>query len=158
MEQNKLSFDKAKEKALRLLEFRSHSEKELKDKLKYAGADEEDIEKILEFCRHYGFVNDRDYALRKARDLKNLKKFGKRRISQELYSKGISSEYIAQALEELDFDDVQDVLLPMVRRKLNGDLERKSIDRCIRYFIYRGYDIGDIKTCIDIIKGESDEL
>ena len=77
---------------------------------------------------------------------------------QELYSKGIPSEYIAQALEELDFDDVQDVLLPMVRRKLNGDLERKSIDRCIRYFIYRGYDIGDIKTCIDIIKGESDEL
>lgn len=53
---------------------------------------------------------------------------------------------------------MQDVLLPMVRRKLNGDLERKSIDRCIRYFIYRGYDIGDIKTCIDIIKGESDEL
>ena len=158
MEQKRLSFDKAKEKALRLLEFRSHSEKELRDKLKYAGADGEDIEKILEFCRHYGFVNDREYALRKARDLKNLKKFGRRRISQELYAKGISSEHIAMALEEMDFDDEQEVLLPLVRRKLGGDFERKSVDRCIRYFIYRGYNVSDIKACIDIIKGEADEL
>ena len=50
-EKKELTFEQAKDKALRLLEFRSHSERELKDKLKRAGAKEDDIEEILEFCR-----------------------------------------------------------------------------------------------------------
>lgn len=37
-EKKELTFDEAKDKALRLLEFRSHSERELSDKLKRAGA------------------------------------------------------------------------------------------------------------------------
>lgn len=56
-----------------MLEFRSHSERELSDKLKIAGAKEEDIDEILEFCRNYGFLDDRKYAIAKAKDLKNLK-------------------------------------------------------------------------------------
>jgi len=44
-EKKELTFDEAKDKALRLLEFRSHSERELSDKLKRAGAKEEDIDK-----------------------------------------------------------------------------------------------------------------
>ena len=43
-EKKELTFDEAKDKALRLLEFRSHSERELSDKLKIAGAKEEDID------------------------------------------------------------------------------------------------------------------
>ena len=39
-EKKELTFDEAKDKALRLLEFRSHSERELSDKLKRAGAKE----------------------------------------------------------------------------------------------------------------------
>lgn len=153
-----LTYEQAKEKALRLLEFRSHSERELTDKLKRAGAKNEDIEEILEFCRNYGFVNDRTYAMRKAKDLKNLKKYGKRRIEQELYSKGISSENIAEAVAELEFEDTEDVLVPLVRKKLGNNFEKKSIDRCIRYFIYRGYDIGEIKMCIEKVKGEADDF
>lgn len=152
-EQKELTFDEAKDKALRLLEFRSHSEKELSDKLKRAGAKEYDIEEILEFCRNYGFVDDRKYAVSKARDLKNLKKYGKQRIKSELYSKGIPAEYVEEALEELE-DDEEDILMPLVEKKLKGDFEKKNVDKCIRYFLYRGYKFGDIKNCIENIKQE----
>ena len=47
-EKKELTFDEAKDKALRLLEFRSHSERELSDKLKIAGAKEEDIDERSE--------------------------------------------------------------------------------------------------------------
>ena len=97
-EKKELTFDEAKDKALRLLEFRSHSERELSDKLKRAGAKEEDIDEILEFCRNYGFLDDRKYAI-----------------------------------------------------------EKKNIDKCIRYFMYRGYGFSDIKNCIDNIKEEYGE-
>ncbi len=149
--QEELTFDETKDKALRLLEFRAHSEKELKDKLRRAGAKDFDIEETLEFCRRYNFVDDRAYAIGKAKDLKNLKKYGARRIRSELYSKGIDSEYVEEALSLLD-DDEEDTLLPLVYKKLRGDFEKKSVDRCIRYFMYRGYDFSDIKGCIESLK------
>lgn len=155
-EKKELTFDEAKDKALRLLEFRSHSERELSDKLKRAGAKEEDIDEILEFCRNYGFLDDRKYAIAKAKDLKNLKKYDKRRIKSELYSKGIDAEYVEEAVSYLD-EDEEDMLLPLVEKRLKGDFEKKNIDKCIRYFMYRGYGFSDIKNCIDNIKEEYGE-
>ena len=152
-EKKELNYDEAKEKALRLLEFRAHSEKELRDKLKIAGAKDEDIETVLDFCREYGFVNDRQFAIMKARDLKNLKKYGLQRIKSELYQKGISAEYVEEAISELDEDETE-TLLPLVEKKLRGNFEKKNIDKCIRYFIYRGYNFGDIKSCIEQIKSD----
>lgn len=150
------NYEQTKDKALRLLTFRAHSEKELCDKLRMAGAKEEDIERTLEFCRRYEFVNDLQYAKSKARDLKNLKKYGKRRIEAELYSKGISSETVSEAVGELEFDD--DILKMLVEKKLANNFEKKSIDRCMRYFLYRGYEMSDIRNCIEEIKGETDEF
>lgn len=152
---NIMNYEQTKDKALRLLEFRSHSEKELKEKLIRAGADEEDTERVLEFCREYKFVNDREYARRKAADLRNLKKYGKHRIIAELKAKGIDGEYIDYALEEIDFDD-SDMLYDLVKKKLGGDFEKKSTDRAMRYFIYRGYGISEIKNCIERARDEQD--
>lgn len=115
-EQKELTFEQTKDKALRLLEFRAHSERELTDKLKRAGAKGNDIEEVLEFCRNYGFVDDRSFAVKKARDLKNLKRYGIRRIKSELYSKGIAAEYIEEAVSELD-DDEEEMLIPLVEKK-----------------------------------------
>ena len=149
------TYEQTKDKALNLLEFRAHSEKELCDKLKRYGAKEEYIEETLDFCRRYGFVNDEQYAMRKARDLKKLKKYGYRRIVSELKSLGIDDEIICCTMQEFDDDDTESLLLPLVRKKLNGDFEKKSTDRCIRYFIYRGYEIRDITGCISTVKEEN---
>ena len=156
-EKKELTYEEAKDKALRLLEYRAHSEKELTDKLRRAGALCEDIERVMDFCREYGFVNDRQYAITKARDLKNLKKYGARRIRAELSAKGIDAEYIEEAVGEIG-DDETETLLPLVEKKLKGDFDRKNVDRCIRYFMYRGYGFGDIKECIERAKGEFDEV
>ena len=153
-EKRELTFQQAKDKALRLLEFRAHSEKELREKLLRAGAKEEDIPEITGFLKSYGFINDADYAERLARDLKKLKKFGRRRIRMELSAKGIADEFIQTALDGLD-DDEADVLLPLVEKKLGGNFEKKNIDKTIRYFVYRGYGFGDIKHCIEQITAQS---
>ena len=88
-EKKELNKAQAKEKALRLLEFRSHSEKELRDKLLRAGAKAEDLPEIFDFLREYSFINDAEYAKKIARDLQNLNKYGIRRIRDELKSRGI---------------------------------------------------------------------
>lgn len=153
--EKKLSYEQAKNKALRLLEYRTHSERELYDKLKRAGAENDDIENIIEFLREYNLVNDREFAARYAKDLKNLKKMGKKRVKAELIKKGISSEFAESAIEEIEWEE-EDVLYPMVKKKLAGDFERKSIDRCVRYFLYKGYSYDDIKNAIERIQSEED--
>ena len=155
MIKKELTKNETKEKALRLLAFRSHSEKELLEKLKRAGAKTEDLPPVAEFLKEYGFLNDAQYGTHLAKDLQNIKKYGKRRIVAELKSKGIKQEYIDAALAELE-DEETDALLPLVERKLGGNFEQKNIDKAIRYFIYRGYGFDDIKYCIEKIKQETE--
>ncbi|MBQ7986326.1 MAG: regulatory protein RecX [Clostridia bacterium] len=142
----------AKEKALRLLEFRSHSEKELHDKLIRAGAKAEDLPEIFEFLREYSFVNDAEYAKKLAKDLQHLNKFGLRRIREELKVRGIFGDDLENAMLELS-DEEEEQLLPLMERKLSGNFDKKNIDRAIRYFAYRGYGFDDIKSAIERIKG-----
>lgn len=149
-EKKELSFRQVKEKALRLLEYRTQSEYELKQKLLRAGGTTEDIKSVIEFCKEYGFVNDRSYAEALAKDLSKLKKFGKQRIRQELHKRGIDSELIDYAL--LEIEDNEDVLETMISKKLNGNFERKNCDKAIRYFIYRGYELSNIKNAIERLK------
>ena len=149
MEKEKLTYEKTKEKALRLLEFRSHSEFELKQKLIRAGGTE--IERVLDFCREYHFLNDGDYAKKCAKDLQHLKKYGVRRIKDELRARGLASELIEGAIAELEVDEGEE-LLPMMEKKLSGNFEKKNIDKAIRYFLYRGYGFSDINKCIDTLK------
>ncbi|MBE7044738.1 MAG: regulatory protein RecX [Ruminococcaceae bacterium] len=151
MEKKELTFAAAKEKALRLIEFRSHSEKELRDKLRRAGAEADHIDEIVVFLKEYRFLDDESYAQKLAQDLKNLKKYGKRRITQELRQKGISQEFIDSAVAELGEDDTEE-LFSLVEKRIRGDFEKKSIDRTVRYFIYRGYRAEDIFRCIESLK------
>ena len=153
MIKKELTKQEAKDKALRLLAFRAHSEKELSDKLIMAGAKKEDLPYVLDFVKEYGFVNDADYAVHLARDLQKIKKYGKNRIIAELKKRGIAAEFIDAALLETD-DGEADILLPLMERKLGGNFDRKNIDRAIRYFAYRGYDFDDIKACIERLKQE----
>lgn len=147
MEEKEKTYEEVKEKALRLLEFRIHSEKELTDKLRRFGGDEEDIETVLEFCRNYNFLNDENYARALAHDLANIKKLGRRRIYTELRHKGISAEIAEDVL--CDIEDDEDELLKLVEKKANGNFERKNCDKVIRYFAYRGYEISDIKYALE---------
>ena len=151
--ERKLNYEQTKNKALRFLEYRTHAEKELKDKLRRAGAEDDNIEKVMDFLREYNFVNDSDFALRYAKDLKNLKKFGKKRVKTELMKKGISAVLAQEALEELDWEE-EDVLFPLIKKKLGGNFERKNTDKCIRYFLYKGYSYDDIKKTLDRVKSE----
>lgn len=150
------NYEDVKEKALRLLEFRSHSEHELKTKLLRAGASSENTDAVIDFCRRYGFVDDESFAKRKAHDLIHLKKYGLHRVKSELKAKGIPSTIIDNVMAEFNKDDECEMLNTLVEKKLNNDFSDKNKDKCIRYFIYRGYDLQNIKNAIQFIKEKSD--
>ncbi len=156
-ENKTLNYNEAKEKALKFLDFRSHSEKELKDKLKRAGAPDDIISDVIDFLNEYRLIDDTEYAKRYARDLQNLKRYGKNRIKSELVIKGIKSYIIDEVIAELP-EQEENLLFELVKKRLKGDFEKKNCDRVMRYFIYRGYQPDEIKSCINDLKAELNEI
>lgn len=148
-------FEDVKDKALKILTMRMHSEAELRNKLKIRGAKEEDIDKTIDFLKECGFINDHDFAHMYAQELSENKKYGKNRIKSELHKKGINSDIISEITDNMESD--RDELLSLIENKLGGDFSKKNTDKAIRYFVYRGYSFSDIISCINELRSEYDE-
>lgn len=109
---------RAQEKALYLLEYRSHSKKELEDKIARAAASRDAARAAAEHMEELGLVNDEAYARELARTLFTRKRYGANRVRQELRLKGIDDELIQELLEE--YGDEEETL-----QNLHAVLEKK---------------------------------
>lgn len=150
-EKTALTYEQAKEKALKYLDYRSHSEYEIREKLRHAGADTDIIERVAEFLTEYKLIDDTDYAKRYSRDLQNLRRLGKARIRTELKKKGIKNDIIEIAISDLP-EQSEELLFELVKKRMKGDINNR--DKVLRYFLYRGYCLDEIKKCINSINFE----
>ena len=96
---------RAQEKALYLLEYRSHSKKELAEKIARTAASKEAAQAAADRMEELGLVNDEAYARELARVLFTRKRYGKLRVKQELRQKGIAGELIEELLAEYGGED-----------------------------------------------------
>ena len=144
--------------ALRLIEFRDRTEKELCEKLVGKGYDENQIEDTVEFLKNYGYIDDKRYASHFISDAINLKKWGKIRIRSELLRKGIDREIVDFAIEDA-FSQIDDdrVLLQMQSRFKDADFSNmKERNRIFGFFIRRGFTPDEIKDAMNKMSSFSD--
>ncbi|MCH5353809.1 MAG: regulatory protein RecX [Acutalibacter sp.] len=120
---------RAKEKALYLLEHRSHSKKELTDKIARTAASREAAQAAADRMEELGLLNDEAYARDLARELFTRRRFGKARVRQELRLKGIDSVLIDELLEE--YSD-ENMALENIRAVLSKKYDRWEEDEKIR--------------------------
>lgn len=110
---------RAHEKALYLLEHRAHSKKELAAKIARTEFDREAAMRAAERMEELGLVDDEQYARRLTQELFERKKYGVRRVKQELQHKGIDAALIETVLEEFSPETDENV------EKIREHLERK---------------------------------
>lgn len=137
--------------ALRLIEFRDRTEKELREKLVAKGYIEEQIEDTIEFLKNYGYIDDGRYAAHFTQDAINLKKWGKIRIRTELLRKGIDREIVDFAIEDA-FSEIEDdrVLAQMQLRFKDSDFGNiKERTRIFNFFMRRGFTPDEIKGAMN---------
>ncbi len=143
--------------AVSLLSRRDHSEKELMTKLTQKGYSQGSEEAIAKL-RDSGYVSDERFTRLYVRELQNFKKYGKRRIEQELFRKGIDREIIRSVLDETDFDESD--LVSLIERKYGRYLsDEKGVAKTINGLLRMGYSYGEIRDALKIINEniESDE-
>jgi len=93
-----LLFEKAKQKAFRLLLVRSRSTKELRLKLKERGFEETVINNVIDRLLELKYLDDEAFAKGWARNLAVNRLWGNRKIEISLLEKGISGELAEQSI------------------------------------------------------------
>lgn len=144
----------ASEAAMRKLSARMRTEQEIRDILKRAAYDDEEIEAAIAELVGYGYLNDERYCREYFRYAK-LKGRADRRIIQELTTKGISAELARNIIEDLRVAEMQDgsemaadrdAALLVARKMLRGQWEDgkaaddKFLARVGRRLAGLGYD------------------
>lgn len=138
--------------AVSLLSRRDHSEKELLRKLKEKGF-QQGAESAIERLKKSGYIDDERFCRMYVNELRRLKGYGKRRIEQELYLKGISRDIIGEALEEISFD--KSILSDIIRRKyLSKMTDEKSKKRAVNALMRLGYSYSEIRDAINELDEE----
>ncbi|MBQ1717439.1 MAG: RecX family transcriptional regulator [Ruminococcus sp.] len=138
---------RAKEKALWLISYRSHSKKELRDKISRT-CDRQSAEKAVERMEELGLVNDRDYAERCAQTLIFTKHMSKRGAAMELRRRGIESDLIDEALDEIEVDE-REQIQAVIERKYPKIDDEKIRRRAVAALQRLGYGWEDIKAVIE---------
>ncbi|MCI9406372.1 MAG: regulatory protein RecX [Oscillospiraceae bacterium] len=145
---------RARERALYLLESRSHSQKELFDKL-CRSVPEEIAREAADRMVVLGLVDDESYARRWAAMLWREKKYGPRRIRQGLMQKGFDRELIDQVLEEMNDSFMQEEaaeqLEGLIQRKYArylSDGDPKGRNKTVNALLRLGYDYDQIRAAL----------
>ena len=138
-------FRSAYEKGIQYLSMRSYSEKELYNKLKLKfGA--ESAQRAIDKLLYRGYIDDEAYAISFARHLFEVKKYDVRRISYELRQKGVSPEFVDNALKTLDNEPIQRIIDIIGSKYINSISDEKSRKRIVNRFVRMGYSFHDIKS------------
>ena len=99
---------KATEAALGLLDVRARARREIETRLAQKGYEQETIAKVMDKLTHLGLLDDAQFAAQwvEARTrAMGMRPVGRRRLSQELFGKGVAKEQIEEAIGVISTDD-----------------------------------------------------
>ncbi|MBW6510929.1 MAG: recombination regulator RecX [Desulfuromonadaceae bacterium] len=139
--------------ALRLLTVRDRSESELLRRLREKKFPDDEIAAALERCRDFGYLDDRHFALNRARMLLREGRAVGSRLGWELRRGGVADELIDLAMTAATAEyPPLDVLRELLERRyphydhhLADDRKRR---RVIQFFQRRGFALGDILSVL----------
>lgn len=135
--------------ALNYLSFRPRSSREIEDYFRRRKFDPEVTPLVLERLERLGLVDDREFARFWVENRQTFRPRGSRALRMEMRQKGVASEVIDEALEELG--DEESASLDAARRKMlsfaNLD-EREFKRKMVAYLQRRGfpYDVAATAT------------
>lgn len=120
-------------------------------KLGQWGVPDESYDRIMDALRKERYVDDQRYAVAFVRDKYRFNQWGRIKISQALRMKHIALEHISAALDEIDEEEYESVLISLLQKKnrsvkANSEYERNG--KLMRFAASHGYDMGEILRCM----------
>jgi regulatory protein len=150
---------RATEAALVFLSYRPRSEKEVRDRLRRGGYQQDAIEHAIALLHEWRYLDDADFARRWVENRTAHRPRGRRLLQQELRHKGIAGEIARDAIDDAELDETG-AAEALARRRLPsyaGDEPAAIRLRLGAYLARRGYGYDVIRVALDRALGEADD-
>jgi regulatory protein len=150
---------RATEAALVFLSYRPRSEKEVRDRLRRGGFEQDAIEHAIARLHEWRYLDDADFARRWVENRTAHRPRGRRLLQQELRHKGIDVEIAREAIDDADLDETG-AAEALARRRLPayaGDEPAAIRRRLGAYLARRGYGYDVIRVALDRALGEPED-
>ncbi len=131
-----MSFEVAKEKALRYLVTAKKTEYEVRNKLKKNNFEESIIDDVISYLKDLDYINDNDYIDAYIRQCMRLQNYSIYEIKNKLLQKGIKKDIIDKKLEVLRQSSYEQEL---VNKLLNSKLKNMEEIKQKQYLYRRGF-------------------
>ena len=141
----------AKSRALKIINARPMSRKEMRDRLIEKGEDPDNAELCADWLCEMGLINDESYAGSVVRHY-TAKGYGITRIRQELKRHGVPRELWDGALEEMPEQGAK--IERFIRARLTDADDKAQITKISNALYRRGYTWDEIKHAINNVKSE----
>lgn len=147
---------RATKRAMHLLEKMDRTEYKLREKLSEGGYPDEAIEDAIGYVKRYHYLDDERYARNYvflAQDRKSRKK-----LSIELYQRGIKKELIDRILEEeYEVDEEKQICQLLEKRGFDPKTcSEKERQKLYQFLLRRGFQSSDICKVMRMISLDSD--
>lgn len=143
--------DSLRSRAMKLLARREHSRHELARKLAAHAQDPAELESVLDALEARGWLSEQRVVEQVVHARR--RRFGARRIAQELSKKGIGEESVAAALKTLETDEVESARAIWRRKFARQPRTAAERARQVRFLQGRGFSFD---TIMKVLKGETE--
>ena len=129
-----------------------HSSGEMLDKMRRWALPVDAMERVLNRLIDERFVDDERYARFFVRDKIRFDRWGRRKIEQALYKKGVARDISSRVLDAVPADDYVAVLRELLaakRRTLAASSDYELNGKLMRFALGRGFGMDIIRRCID---------
>lgn len=141
-------YNRAKERALYILETRDHSYEELFKKLE-KNYDDEVCYAVCNKLAELSLIDDARYAKKLADYYFGVKKYGMYRARQEMRRKGISDELIEEVSSDYEDSTVERISELIEKKYARYLTDEKGINKVKAALARMGYSYDDINAAMD---------
>lgn len=136
-----MSFEIAKEKALRYLVMAKKTEIEVKNKLLKSNFDESIVDEVIDYLKDLKYIDDEDYVDAYIRQCMRLQNYSIFEIKNKLLQKGIKKYIIEEKIEVLSQTEYESELM---KKLINGKLKNMEPLKQKQYLYRRGFKNIDV--------------
>ncbi len=129
-----------------------HSSGEMLEKMRRWQLSEDARERVLDRLIDEKFVDDERFARLFVREKIRFDRWGRRKIEQALYQKGVASDISRRVLDEVDDEAYVAELKKLIaakRRSVQAESDYELRAKLTKYALGRGFDYNVIRQCID---------
>lgn len=147
--------DRAYQKALRLLTVRSRTRKELKQRLVAERFTDKVAEQVLDRLAAAGLIDDKKFAIDRARAMGKGKGWGPRKLRSDLLKRGIANEAIDEAVSQAyGTQSCTQVMKRLIKKRfgtqvLTQKADRKAKGKAQRFLLGRGFEPEEVSAMFE---------